>query len=240
MAWPSDLTRTKNWGTEILTDSDLEGQFDLIINYIDAMMDGTSGHAHTGSANDGKLITLTTGVTGVLPLANGGTANSGLTATLGDLYYGDGTKVAKLAGNITTTKQLITQTGDGAASAAPILENVGSIVKTSDSVDLTTLKIRAINFNGSTGSTTVNKTVGGSHTVVRNATGQWTITWASAFADVYYIVSATGAGQTSQPGDFYLSVTDKSTTTCKIWALNSGGSAVDIVSGQVDVHAIGT
>jgi len=56
MAWPSDLARTKDWGTEIMTDSDLESQFDLTVNYIMAFMNGTTGHGHAGTSNDGKKI----------------------------------------------------------------------------------------------------------------------------------------------------------------------------------------
>ena len=56
MAYPSDLARTKNWGTEILTDADLEGQFDLIINWVMAALDDTTGHAHDGTSNNGPKI----------------------------------------------------------------------------------------------------------------------------------------------------------------------------------------
>lgn len=57
MAYDSDLVRTKNWGTEILTDADLEGQFDLIINWIMAAMNSTTGHNHDGSSNHGPKLT---------------------------------------------------------------------------------------------------------------------------------------------------------------------------------------
>lgn len=56
MAWPSSLARTKNWGTEVLTDSDLEGQFDLIINYINDMMNATTGHKHDATTSEGPKI----------------------------------------------------------------------------------------------------------------------------------------------------------------------------------------
>jgi len=59
MAFPSDLVRTKNWGTEILTDSDLEGQFDLIINWVMAALNATTGHNHDGSSNNGPEINIT-------------------------------------------------------------------------------------------------------------------------------------------------------------------------------------
>lgn len=57
-------------------------------------------------------------VSGALPTGNGGT---GLTTyTLGDLVYSSATNtLAKLAGSTSTTKQFLTQTGTGAASAAP-------------------------------------------------------------------------------------------------------------------------
>jgi HD-like signal output (HDOD) protein len=41
-------------------------------------------------------------------------------STLGDLIYGSGTSTnARLAGNTGTTRQVLTQTGTGSASAAP-------------------------------------------------------------------------------------------------------------------------
>jgi hypothetical protein len=56
MAYPSDLVRTKNWGTEVLTDADLEGQFDLIIAWVMATMHGSTGHTHTGGSNDSPKL----------------------------------------------------------------------------------------------------------------------------------------------------------------------------------------
>lgn len=115
MAFPSDLVRTKNWGTETLTDSDLEGQFDLIINWVMAALDNTSGHDHSGS-NKGKAITLAasgSGVTGTLPIANGGT---GLTSyAAGDTIYASAENtLGKLAKG--TGKQLYRM---NAAATAP-------------------------------------------------------------------------------------------------------------------------
>ena len=64
--FPADSVRTKNWGTEILTDTDLEGQLDLLHNYIKASLDASSGHDHTATGNQSKKIDLTSAVTGVL------------------------------------------------------------------------------------------------------------------------------------------------------------------------------
>lgn len=88
MAWPTVSARSKNWGTEILTDADLEAQLDLLHTYFNDSLNGTTGHGHTGGTNDGPKITLTAGagVQGTLPLANGGTGQTSL-ATLGNLFY---------------------------------------------------------------------------------------------------------------------------------------------------------
>jgi len=63
MVWPkvlyaysSDLVRTKNWGAEILTDADLEGQLDLIIAWAMAAMNETTGHKHDATENEGPKI----------------------------------------------------------------------------------------------------------------------------------------------------------------------------------------
>lgn len=56
MPWPSLAARTKNWGTETLTDADLEGQLDLIITYINDMMDSTNGHKHDGTTAEGPRL----------------------------------------------------------------------------------------------------------------------------------------------------------------------------------------
>jgi hypothetical protein len=57
-------------------------------------------------------------VSGALPTANGGTNLT--TYTLGDtLYSSAANTLAKLAGNTTTTKKFLVQTGTGAVSAAP-------------------------------------------------------------------------------------------------------------------------
>lgn len=86
MSWPSSSARTKNWGTEILTDSDQEAQLDLLHTYINDMMNASTGHAHTGGTADGPKITLTTGVQGTLPLANGGTGQTTLAGLLNLVY----------------------------------------------------------------------------------------------------------------------------------------------------------
>jgi hypothetical protein len=58
-------------------------------------------------------------VSGALPATNGGTGLS--TYTLGDIVYSSASDtLSALAGNATTTKKFLTQTGTGSASAAPV------------------------------------------------------------------------------------------------------------------------
>jgi len=54
--FPSDSIRTKDWSDEILTDSDLETQLDLLHSYFQACLNATTGHAHTGATNQGPKI----------------------------------------------------------------------------------------------------------------------------------------------------------------------------------------
>ncbi len=125
MAYPNDLVRTKNWGSEILTDADLEAQLDLIINWVMAALNSTTGHAHTAVANkspkinvaDGLTVTsqaqgdvlyassaaafarLGAGTKGKCFTTGGAAANptwEGMT-TEGDIEYHDGTSRARLA-----------------------------------------------------------------------------------------------------------------------------------------------
>lgn len=73
-------------------------------------------------------VGLTTHVSGTLPIANGGTGQTSAVAafdalspltTAGDTIYHNGTDNVRLAGNTSTTKQFLSQTGNGSASAAP-------------------------------------------------------------------------------------------------------------------------
>ena len=64
-------------------------------------------------------VSLTLGWTGQLSETRGGTAQSSY--VLGDtLYSSAANTLSKLSGNITTTKQYLSQTGTGAVSAAPV------------------------------------------------------------------------------------------------------------------------
>ena len=119
--WDSDSVRTKNWGaSEVLTEPDLEGQFDVIHTYINDMMDATSGHKHDGTANEGVLIDLdddagVIGVKGVLDVDKGGTGLA--TLTDGGILLGSGT------GDVTPMAVLADGSiviGDGTTDPVPL------------------------------------------------------------------------------------------------------------------------
>lgn len=70
-----------------------------------------------------QATSITAGWTGTLAETRGGTAQS--TYTLGDtLYSSAANTLSKLAGNITTAKQYLSQTGTGVVSAAPVWATV--------------------------------------------------------------------------------------------------------------------
>lgn len=62
MAWPSSSARTKDWGTEVLTDAALEGQFDILHSYFNDSLNGTTGHDHSGGTSEGPPINVGTGL----------------------------------------------------------------------------------------------------------------------------------------------------------------------------------
>jgi hypothetical protein len=92
-----------------------------------------------------------------LGATNGGTGQS--TYTLGDIIYSNGTNtLAKLAGQITTTKKYLQQVGDGANSAAPSWVQVAA----ADISGLGTMSTQNANAVTITGGSLNNVTIGGS------------------------------------------------------------------------------
>lgn len=79
--------------------------------------------AGTNIAITNAAGSITVGITGTVAVANAGT---GLTTyVLGDVIYASAANtLSALAGNITTTKKFLRQTGTGAASAAPAWDTV--------------------------------------------------------------------------------------------------------------------
>lgn len=129
--FPSDSVRTKNWGTEILTDADLEGQLDLIHDYIKAALNSSTGHVHDGTSNQSQKLdkaslvddfvndyTTVTGVSGdYLLLADVSDSNKTKKALASDFTYTP-TAANALAGSV--VQVVNTQTGAVATGTTTI------------------------------------------------------------------------------------------------------------------------
>lgn len=83
-------------------------------------VENTALSTWAGSTNITNLGTISTGSWGATAITavRGGTGQT--TYTLGDILYSDATNsLSKLSGNTTSTRQFLTQTGNGSVSAAP-------------------------------------------------------------------------------------------------------------------------
>ncbi len=171
--------------------------------------DDTNVTATLGGSPSTALVnaaSITLGWTGQLAETRGGTAQS--TYTTGDTLYSSASNtLSKLAGNITTTKQYLSQTGSGAASAAPVWDTVagtditGAALTKSDDTNVTltlggtptTALLRAASITaGWTG--TLSGTRGG--TGVNNGASTITLggslTTSGAFASTFTMTNTTG------------------------------------------------
>lgn len=156
-----------------------------------------------------QAVSLTLGWTGTLAETRGGTNQS--TYTLGDTLYASAPNtLSKLAGNITTAKQYLSQTGSGAVSAAPAWATItgsditgAALTKTDDTnVTLTlggtptTALLRAASITvGWTG--TLGLTRGGTAASLTASNGGIVYSTASALA---ILAGTATAGQMLQSG----------------------------------------
>ena len=187
----------------------------------------TLGTITTGTWN-ATAIGVTYGGTGVTSWA------------LGNILYGSGTNTTSvLAGNTTSTKQFLTQTGTGAVSAAPAW---GTIALTDISTALST-------WTGSTTITTVGTISSGTWqgTAVGLAYGGTGATTAAAArtnlgAPGKYVGTITGDGSTTAftvthnlgTQNIVYSITDNSTSRVAIYVdtvIPSGGSTITFTFG---------
>jgi hypothetical protein len=96
-------------------------------------------------------------VSGALPATSGGTGQTAY--AVGDILYSGATNtLAKLAGNTTTTKKILVQTGTGSASAAPAWDTLSS----GDITGLGSMATQNANSVAITGGSVNNTTIGNS------------------------------------------------------------------------------
>lgn len=124
--FPSDSIRTKNWGTEILTDSDLEAQLDLLHAYLVAALHSSTGHTHDGTSNQGPKL-----------------AYSGVATTFGSGFTtvtaasGDYVLIASDVSDSNTTKKALVSDIITASTFVPSVTNAlsGSVIQTVRTTD---------------------------------------------------------------------------------------------------------
>ena len=230
MAYPSDLVRTKNWGSEVLTDSDLEGQFDLIINWVMAALNASTGHSHSGSGNNGPRL-----------------ASSAVTTTFGNGFTtvtaasGDYVMVATDVSDSNTTKKALVS--DIVTLAAPVAASQAEQETGSSTTVMVTPGRQQyhpsaakawIKFDG-TGSTPITFDAGygiSGTTIAKDATGTYTITWGTAFSSENYCVVGNGkrSGATTL---LNMIVSTQSTTACQVVFRNQSDVAEDTKIGCI-------
>lgn len=104
----------------IVTDNTIEAShFNNEYNALESAFNAASGHCHDGSVGNGQPIPLTSAVTGVLPLANGGTNSATAAGARTNLGLAIGTNVqafdaglGSIAGLTTAANQMIYTTAN--------------------------------------------------------------------------------------------------------------------------------
>lgn len=234
MAWPSNSSRTKNWGNEILTDSDLEGQLDILHTYITDMMNATTGHDHSGTANDGPQIP-TAGIVddAVTPAKldnDGAFVVDGTWDFTSAVLLGESPLVFEgaTANAFETTFTFTDPTADR------------TVTFPNESINFTSYTERAtkgwINFNGS-GTIAINDSFNVSG-IVDNGAGDWTVTWDTDFASANYacVGSVQGTNGTSGAGGYFYGY-KLATGSARVNAID--GSATLLDSASISVIAVG-
>lgn len=188
-------------------------------------VENTALSTWAGTTNITTLGTVSTGTWSASSIAatKGGTGIA--TYTLGDTLYSSASNtLAKLAGNTTTTKKFLSQTGDGAASAAPSWSTVSSTDVGLGSVENTALSTWAGTTNITTLGTISTGTWSGTAVgITKGGTGQTT---AYAAHDALTVAGAdiASAGTTDIAGGTGIYITITGTTT--ITALGTAAAGV--------------
>lgn len=78
------------------------GPINAELNQIQSAFNATTGHAHDGSLGNGPKINLTTSVTGILPVANGGSGGTSLVSSASDPGVDDDSDDGYVVGTIWT------------------------------------------------------------------------------------------------------------------------------------------
>ncbi|MEO6304828.1 MAG: hypothetical protein ABIP51_16830, partial [Bacteroidia bacterium] len=215
---------------------------------ITGILNGTSFPALTGdiTTSAGSLVTaigsgkvtntmlfggidLTTKVTNILPIGNGGTGFS--TYTTGDLLASGGTNsLSKVSGNITTTKKFLVQTGNGSVSALPTW---GTILNTDISGLGALATLSSIDLGSQVTGTLLSTNFGALIGDVSNTAGSYSTTIGTnvvSFAKMQQIATASLLGRSTAGTGNIESITLGSGLTLVGGVLNTSGSGSGVSS----------
>jgi hypothetical protein len=167
--------------------------------------------------------TGSTGATGAT-----GAAIGGILTTLGDMVYEDATPTAvRLAGNTTTAKQFLTQTGTGTISAAPAW---GTIANTDVSGLGTLSTLNSIDLTANVGATVLPILNGGTGSSTQNfvdlSSTQASIAGNKGFTGLTTMTTSAGTYALTVTGGNYL-VQDAVSAT-KAYRFRTNGSSLDL------------
>lgn len=225
MSFPSDLVRTKNWGSEVLTDSDLEGQLDLIINWVMAAFNASTGHTHSGSGNNGPLLSSSAVTT---TFGNGFTT---VTAASGDYVMvasdvSDSNKTKKaLVSDIVTlaTPTAAAQSDQKTATSTTLMVTPGR-----QQYHPSAAKAWCV-FNGATTGTNAPTAGYNVTSVQRVSTGEYIITFTTSFSSANYVMvgSAQDTGSTNMTFVCISNTTGLTTGSARITVVNYASTLKD-------------
>lgn len=197
-----------------------------------SLANGTTGQvlkAVTGLDPAWAQVVLTTDVTGVLPIANGGTNASSMSVTDGTVYF-DGTRLVTTATG--TSGQFLKSQGAGVAPIYATLP-ASSISITGDSGGA--LTGAAFTFTGGTTGLTfagagTTETLGGDLVVANGGTGKTTFT---AYSVITAGTTATGPFQNvSGVGTAGQVLTSNGAAALPTWQAASGGTITSVVTAN--------
>lgn len=240
MAWPSASARTKNWGTEILTDTDLESELDLLHSYINDMMNSSTGHKHDGTTSEGPKI------------ATGGIANDAVTFDqidddgnfgpftgdwqFNEIAFPEGTAPSTAASEM----KIYTKDTSGQPELFVREESDGDEIQITSGGSLnvnTNSLIKAwVNFTG-TSTVTINDHYNVS-SITDNGTGDYTVNYTTAFGSINYAFVATARAD-SDTTPLYTSTKAAHTTSASRFICVRGTNESAFDSATVNCIAIG-
>jgi hypothetical protein len=188
----------------------------------------------SGANNTLSNVSLTTAVTGTLPVDNGGTGLATLTAN--NLLAGNGTGTVNLIAP-STSGNIIRSNGTAFESVAPIASQAEAEAGTNNTQYLTPLRLREgvnatgtapiyaarawVNFDGTTATPSTISGSGNVSSITRNTTGNYTVNFTTAMPDANYTTVVT----TERSSGAQCTYNTRQTGSVKVFTYGATGSS---------------